>query len=97
MGKSTTANLQTCDLIWDCLTRNEFIDDIKRLKVMNEFYIDQLVDILDSDGDGGNTTVNLLTLWSYFPFPSPGERTSWTHGDWGVARVKGNYFVHVVT
>lgn len=36
----------------DCLTRDEFIDGMKRLKVMNEFYIDQLVDILDSDGDG---------------------------------------------
>lgn len=36
----------------DCLSRDEFIDGMKRLKVMNEFYIDQLVDILDSDGDG---------------------------------------------
>ena len=36
----------------DSLSRAEFIDGMKRLKVMNGYYIDKLVELLDSDGDG---------------------------------------------
>lgn len=36
----------------DSLSRQEFVDGMKRLKVMNAFYIDKLVEMLDSDGDG---------------------------------------------
>ena len=36
----------------DSLSREDFIDGMKRLKVMSDFYLDKLVDMLDEDGDG---------------------------------------------
>ena len=36
----------------DSLSRVEFIDGMKRLKVMSDFYLDKLVEMLDMDGDG---------------------------------------------
>ena len=36
----------------DSLSRVEFIDGMKRLRVMSDFYLDKLVEILDEDGDG---------------------------------------------
>ncbi|KAL9984376.1 hypothetical protein ACROYT_G006662 [Oculina patagonica] len=36
----------------DSLSRVEFIDGMKRLKVMSDFYLDKLVEMLDEDGDG---------------------------------------------
>lgn len=36
----------------DSLTRDEFIDGMKRLKIMNEYQVDQLVEMLDSNVDG---------------------------------------------
>lgn len=36
----------------DSLSRVEFIDGMKRLKVMSDFYLDKLVEVLDMDGDG---------------------------------------------
>lgn len=36
----------------DSLSRVEFVDGMKRLKVMSDFYLDKLVEILDVDGDG---------------------------------------------
>ena len=36
----------------DSLSREEFMDGMKRLKVMSDFYLDKLVEMLDLDGDG---------------------------------------------
>ena len=36
----------------DSLSREEFIVGMKRLKVMSDFYLDKLVEMLDVDGDG---------------------------------------------
>lgn len=36
----------------DSLSRVEFIDGMKRLKVTSDFYLDKLVEMLDVDGDG---------------------------------------------
>lgn len=36
----------------DSLSRVEFVDGMKRLKVMSNFYLDKLVEMLDVDGDG---------------------------------------------
>ncbi|XP_032237772.2 leucine-rich repeat-containing protein 74B [Nematostella vectensis] len=36
----------------DSLTRAEFTEGMKRLKVMNDYYLDKLVEMLDTDGDG---------------------------------------------
>lgn len=36
----------------DSLSRVEFMDGMKRLKVMSDFYLDKLVEMLDADGDG---------------------------------------------
>lgn len=36
----------------DSLSRGDFMDGMKRLKVMSDFYLDKLVEMLDVDGDG---------------------------------------------
>ena len=36
----------------DSLSRVDFIDGMRRLKVMSDFYLDKLVEMLDMDGDG---------------------------------------------